>query len=156
MKEINFFKWRYILDSHCIGEIFSKYWKSHTNNNQQYNIHCNAMQCNLLTLSNCESILELDSHSPKAHWVSTERCFVSGANNGVIEVETFCLTLEDVKRWWLQDVWNKNLNQTPHKQGQVREFGIQNQFWTTKEFGLTCPMDLGLPLLYEMGMTQGY
>ena len=30
--------------------------------------------------------------------VSTERCFVSGANNGVIEVETFCLTLEDVKR----------------------------------------------------------
>ena len=39
----------------------------------------------------------------------SELGFVSGANNGVIEVEAFCLTRDVVKRWWLQDVWNNSL-----------------------------------------------
>ena len=39
----------------------------------------------------------------------SEPGFVSGANNGVIEVETFCLTRDVVKRWWLQDVWKNSL-----------------------------------------------
>ena len=39
----------------------------------------------------------------------SEPGFVSRANNGVIEVEAFCLTRDVVKRWWLQDVWNNSL-----------------------------------------------